>query len=299
MVNSLTSTSTIMAWCGTGRPEMNVEGAPLTERLLQRDRWVVLGGMVAITLLSWTYILSGARTGMSVSGMTSVSLFPHRMATTMGSMAMQPAMWSPGYWIIMLLMWWVMMIAMMTPSAAPMILLYARAIRHAQGKGQLEQGAVPSSAFAAGYLMAWLGFSLLSTTLQWELERSGEVSSMLMVSTKAGVSATILVFAGMYQLSPWKQMCLRHCRAPGEFLSRHWRSGAWGALRMGFEHGAFCVGCCWMLMALLFVGGIMNVLWIAVLAIFVLLEKVVSYGSWLTRATGIVLLAWGVATLAV
>ena len=299
MVNSLTSTSTIMAWCGTGRAEMDVEVPPLTERLLRRDGWVVLGGMVAITLLAWAYILSGARTGMSVWGMTIVSLFPHRMAATMGGMAIQPAMWSPSYWIIMLLMWWVMMIAMMTPSAAPMILLYARATRHVQEKHQLEEGPVPTSAFASGYLMSWLGFSLLAATLQWGLERSGGISSMLMVSTKARISSTILAFAGMYQLSPWKQMCLRHCRAPAEFLSRHWRPGAWGGLRMGLEHGAFCVGCCWMLMALLFVGGIMNVLWIAVLSIFVLLEKVASYGSWLARATGIVLLAWGVATLAV
>jgi predicted metal-binding membrane protein len=278
---------------------MDVEGASLTERLLRRDHLLVLGGMLAITLLSWAYILSGAGTGMSVWSMTFVSLFPHRTAAAMGGMATQPAMWSPGYWIIMLLMWWVMMIAMMTPSAASMILLYARATRHAQGKGQLDHGAVPTSAFAGGYLMCWLGFSFLATTLQRGLDQSGAISSMLMVSTKAGVSATILIFAGMYQLSPWKQMCLRHCRAPAEFLSRHWRPGAWGGLRMGLEHGAFCIGCCWMLMALLFVGGIMNLLWIAVLAIFVLLEKVSSHGSWLARATGVVLLAWGGATLAV
>jgi predicted metal-binding membrane protein len=276
-----------------------MEAASLTERVVRRDHWVVLGGMIAITLLSWAYILSGARTGMSIWGMTRVSLFPHRMAATTGSMAMQPTQWNPGYWIIMLMMWWVMMIAMMTPSAAPTILLYARATRHAQEKGQLKQGALPTSAFAGGYLMCWLGFSLLATTLQWGLERSGGISSMSMISTKAGVSATILVFAGMYQLSPWKKMCLRHCRAPAEFLSRHWRPGPWGGLRMGVEHGAFCVGCCWMLMALLFVGGIMNVLWIAVLAIFVLLEKVAPHGSWLARATGIVLLAWGVATMVV
>jgi len=299
MVNLLTSISTIMASCGTGRTEMDIEGVSLTERLLRRDYWLVLGGMVAITVLSWAYILSGARTGMSIWGMTFILLFPHRMADTMGGMAMQPAMWSPGYWVIMLLMWWVMMIAMMTPSTAPMILLYARATRHAQGKGQLKQGAVPTFAFASGYLLCWLGFSLLAITLQWGLERSGGISSMLMVSTKAGVSATILALAGMYQLSPWKRMCLKHCRAPAEFLSHHWKPGTRGALRMGLEHGAFCVGCCWMLMGLLFVGGIMNVLWIALLAIFVLLEKVAPYGSWFARATGIVLLVWAGATLAV
>jgi predicted metal-binding membrane protein len=145
----------------------------------------------------------------------------------------------------------------------------------------------------------WLGFSLLAATLQWALEESGFVSAMMMASRSAGVSAAILIAAGLYQLSPLKHVCLRHCRAPAEFLSRNWRPGVFGALRMGLEHGAFCVGCCWVLMALLFVGGIMNVLWIAALAILILLEKVAPHGAWLSRGAAIVLLAWGVATLAV
>jgi predicted metal-binding membrane protein len=178
-----------------------------------------------------------------------------------------------------------------------MILLYARATRHAQATGQLRQGVVPTAAFAGGYLMVWLGFSLLAAALQWALERSGLVSAMMLASTSAGVSAAILTLAGLYQLSPLKHVCLRHCRAPAEFLSSHWRPGAFGALRMGLEHGAFCVGCCWLLMALLLVGGIMNVLWIAALAILVLLEKVAPHGAWLSRATGVVLLAWGATTL--
>ena len=281
---------------------MAAETSSLTESLLKRDRWIVLGGMAAIALLSWAYILAGAGMGMSVRDMTIVSLFPHRM-TEMPmagmSMSMQPGMWSVGYFIIVLIMWWVMMIAMMTPSAAPMILLYARATRHAQARGQLRQGVVPTAAFAGGYLMVWLGFSLLAAALQWALERSGLVSAMMFASTSAGVSAAILALAGLYQLSPLKHVCLRHCRAPAEFLSSHWRPGAFGALRMGLEHGAFCVGCCWLLMALLLVGGIMNVLWIAALAILVLLEKVAPHGAWLSRATGVVLLAWGATTLVV
>jgi predicted metal-binding membrane protein len=281
---------------------MASDSTSLTESVLRRDRWIVLAGLALLTVLCWGYILTGAGTGMSIRDMTITSLFPHRMADMPMPgmrMGMNPGMWSVSYFIIILLMWWVMMIAMMTPSAAPMILLYARATRHAQSTGQLQQGVIPTAAFVGGYLLVWLGFSLLAAALQWALERSGVVSTMMMASTRAGVSAAILIAAGFYQLSPLKHVCLRYCRAPAEFLSRHWRPGAPGALRMGLKHGAFCVGCCWMLMALLFVGGIMNVLWIAVLAILVLLEKVAPYGTWLSRATGVVLLAWGVATLAV
>ena len=279
---------------------MAAENTSLTERLLRRDRRIVLGGLVALTLLSWAYMLTGSGMGMSVRDMTVVSLFPHRMAEMpMAGMSMQPGMWSLGYVIIVLTMWWVMMIAMMTPSAAPMILLDARATRHAQATGQLRQGVVPTAAFAGGYLMVWLGFSLLAAALQWALERSGLVSAMTSASTSAVVSAAILALAGLYQLSPLKHVCLRHCRAPAEFLSSHWRPGAFGALRMGLEHGVFCVGCCWLLMALLLVGGIMNVVWIAALAILVLLEKVAPHGAWLSRATGVVLLAWGATTLVI
>jgi predicted metal-binding membrane protein len=271
------------------------EATSLTESLLRRERWIVLGGLAAITLLSWAYILTGAGTGMSVRAMTILSLFPHRVA----GMAMQSEPWTAPYWIIMLLMWWIMMIAMMTPSAAPMILLYARATRYAQLNRQLHPPAVSSAAFAGGYLLAWLGFSLLATVTQWSLERAGGISSMGMASTHAGLSAAILFLAGAYQLSPWKEGCLNHCRAPAEFLMRHRRPGKLGAVRMGIEHGALCVGCCWLLMALLFVGGIMNLLWIAILAIFVLLEKVAPHGQWLARATGIILIGWGAATLAI
>jgi predicted metal-binding membrane protein len=281
---------------------MRIEKVLLTERLLKRDRWIVLGGLVTLTILAWAYILTGAGMGMSARDMTIVSLFPHRMADApMGdvSMPMKAGMWSPGYALIIILMWWVMMIAMMTPSAAPVILLYSRATRHAQAKGQLPRDAVRTTAFVSGYLAMWLGFSLLAATLQWALEESGFVSAMMMASRSAGVSAAILIAAGLYQLSPLKHVCLRHCRAPAEFLSRNWRPGVFGALRMGLEHGAFCVGCCWVLMALLFVGGIMNVLWIAALAILILLEKVAPHGAWLSRGAAIVLLAWGVATLAV
>ena len=277
---------------------MPAEELSFTERLLRRDRRVVGGGLVLLTALAWLYILAGAGVGMPAWHMISLSLFPHRLdEMAMGSMTMHPGVWSPAYWVIMLLMWWVMMVAMMTPSAAPMILLYARATRHAEGRGQLQPGIASTAAFAGGYLLAWLGFSIGATFLMWLLERTGALSVSRMASTGAWLSGGLLIAAGLYQFSPLKNICLRVCRAPAEFLSRHWRPGASGALRMGIEHGAFCVGCCWVLMALLFVGGAMNLLWVAILAILVLAEKLAPAGLWISRISGAVLVAWGVATL--
>ncbi len=279
---------------------MPADDRSLTESALRRDRWIVIVGLAAMTLLSWAYIVAGAGTGMSLWDMTSASLFPHRVAEVpMDSISMQPGAWTPGYGIVMLLMWWIMMIAMMTPSAAPMILLYGWVTRHAQAGGHLQQGAVPTAAFAGGYLLAWLGFSLVATLLMWALERAVFISAMTMSSTNAWLSAAILIFAGLYELSPLKHACLQRCRNPADFLSRHWRPGPSGAVRMGLEHGLFCVGCCWVLMALLFVGGIMNVLWIAILALFVTLEKVSPHGPRFAWFGGIVLLAWGATTLVV
>jgi predicted metal-binding membrane protein len=278
------------------------EDTSVTESLLRRDRAIVVAGLAMLVVLAWAYILTGAGTGMSVRDMTMLSLFPHRMANMpMGGMAMtmRPGAWPAIQFVIVALMWWVMMIAMMTPSAAPTILLYAHATRHAQARGQFNEGVVPTAAFAGGYLLVWLGVSLVAAAAQWGFERSGLVSAMMMTSTSAAMSAAILIAAGLYQLSPLKHACLAQCRGPALFLSRRWRPGAPGALRMGLEHGAFCVGCCWVLMALLFVGGIMNVLWIATLAVLVLLEKVATRGVWLSRAAGVVLLGWGAATLAV
>ena len=188
------------------------------------------------------------------------------------------------------------MIAMMTPSAAPMILLYGRATRHAQAGGRLAPGVVPTTAFAGGYLIIWLGFSVAATVLMWALERVGAVSATSMGSRSAWISASILIAAGLYQVSPLKHACLRVCRSPAEFLTRH-SPRLLRPLRMGLEHGAFSVGCCWVLMALLFVGGVMNPLWIGILTIFILAEKLGPQGPWLAYVSGLVLLAWGVATL--
>ena len=177
----------------------------------------------------------------------------------------------------MFTMWWVMMAAMMLPSAAPILLLFARINRKEKSAGRPF---IPTGIFAAGYLVAWGAFSALATGLQWALERLGLLSPM-MVTTSYWLGGAILLTAGVWQLTPIKGICLRHCRSPMGFLVQSWRPGRSGAFRMGLEHGSFCLGCCWFLMGLLFFGGIMNLFWIIGLAAFVLLEKTVplAHGS--------------------
>jgi predicted metal-binding membrane protein len=217
------------------------------------------------------------------------------MADGMADMAMMtPAVWTPGYAVLMFFMWWIMMVAMMLPSAAPMILLFATVNRRQRETGHPH---VATSIFAVGYLAAWAGFSLVAMTLQWGFERTGILSPML-VGTNVIFGGVLLLAAGVYQLTPIKHACLRHCRSPLAFLTLHWQPGARGALRMGLAHGAFCVGCCWFLMGLLFFGGVMNLYWIVGLALFILLEKTVPAGHWLGYTTGVALLVWGAGMLA-
>jgi predicted metal-binding membrane protein len=214
-----------------------------------------------------------------------------RMGDVMAAMA-TPADWTFNYALLMFFMWWVMMIAMMLPSAAPMILLHARVYRSDKARAG-ETGLLPTAAFTAGYLLAWGLFSAIAASLQWTFEWAGVLSPMMMNSTSLLFAGTILLFAGAYQLTPIKQACLRHCRGPLQFLSRHWRSGVGGAFYMGLHHGAYCLGCCWGLMVILFFGGIMNLYWIIGLAIIVLLEKVLPLGPRLSTVTGGLLLIWG------
>ena len=262
-------------------------GMTATEALLRRDRLIVGGGLIVICLLSWLYIVAGAGTGMSTAAMSTWQ-FPPPVHTSGAA-----APWGSSYWIIMALMWWVMMIAMMVPSAAPTILLYAQVQRHAQKKSHTVDAAIPTAAFVGGYLLAWFVFSLAATSLQWSLERGGLMHSMMMWSTNSVLSGSFLMAAGIYQLSPLKRVCLKNCRSSADFLSRHWRNGRFGAALMGLEHGLYCVGCCWFLMALLFVGGIMNLVWIAGLAIFVLIEKLAPFGYTIGRAFGFLMIASG------
>lgn len=256
------------------------------ESLLKRDRLIVAAGLLGIVLLAWIYTLAGVGMGMNAWEMTAMTPLPGQQS----SMMMQSAVWSFGYAALMVAMWWVMMVAMMLPSAAPMILLFAHVHRQ---KPDQTSPAVPVGIFVLGYLVVWALFSVLATGLQWLLQQSELISPMLN-STSQLLGGGLLIAAGLYQLTPLKQACLKHCRTPFSFVMQHWRQGNAGAFVMGLEHGAFCLGCCWILMALLFVGGVMNLYWIAGLALFVLLEKTIPRGHRVGMATGILLVIWGV-----
>jgi len=257
-----------------------VTEARVLENVLARDRLLVLGSLVGVTALAWIYlfILASEMGTMEIGSAMG------------GGMAMAQAKpWSLLEFVLMFLMWAVMMVGMMLPSATPMILLYATVTRKQQIEGK---PIVPVGLFASGYLIVWTAFSLVAAVLQWALEQTALLSPM-MVSASPYLGGAILIAAGVYQLTPLKTACLKHCRTPISFVVRHWRTGTWGTLVMGMHHGAFCVGCCWALMTLLFVGGVMNLAWVAIIAGFVLLEKVLRAGQGMGRLTGAALMVWG------
>jgi predicted metal-binding membrane protein len=189
--------------------------------------------------------------------------------------------------------WVAMMAAMMLPSAAPMVLFHAAITR--QRSTGIAPADVSSGAFVLGYLAVWSAFSVAATALQYSLERLALLSPM-MQTTNVFLAGAVLVGAGVYQWTPLKRACLRQCQTPFAFVMAHWRDGIAGAFAMGARHGAACLGCCWPLMLLLFVGGVMNVGWIAGVAVFVAIEKLAPTCSWISRAAGALLVAWGVAT---
>ena len=275
------------------------------ESVLRRDRLVVVIALVAVIVLSWVYVLAGAGMGMSAFEMTRMtqpvgvidSTQPSVQGMSMGGTAVGGTMvtgaWTVGYAVVIFFMWWVMMFGMMLPSAAPLLLLFARMMRKEKDKGAPY---VPTGVFALGYVIMWAAFSAIATGAQWGLEASGLLSG-IMVGTSAVLGAGLLIAAGVWQLTPWKNACLRHCRSPIGFLSAHWRPGRIGAFRMGLVHGAFCLGCCWFLMALLFYGGVMNLYWIIGLALYILIEKLLPAGARIGQLTGVILIAWGATLL--
>jgi predicted metal-binding membrane protein len=262
---------------------MTEQATSLFEAVLRRDRVVVVAALIVVIALCWIWIVTGAGMGMSAIEMT-------RMPR---DMVMTPAVWTPAYAALMFVMWWVMMVAMMLPSAAPVLLIFARMSRHGRG---IDRRWMPTACFAAGYLAVWAGFSVAATALQWTLEGTGLLSAM-MVTTATWLGAVILVGAGLWQFAPLKRVCLRYCRSPIGFLTSSWRPGNAGAFRMGLAHGAHCLGCCWFLMALLFFGGVMNLWWIGGLAVYILIEKLFPIGQRLSYAVGLGLVAWGVSLL--
>ncbi len=248
----------------------------MLEVIVKQDRRLIQVGIAAVTALAWWYTWELSR----------------HCAMPMASSVTTPlcGAWTWRDGVAMFIMWAVMMVAMMLPSAAPMILIFAAVNRN---RRQQARPFVPTAMFVVGYLAAWTGFSLLATLAQWGLHRAALLSSSMTLG-HPWIGGFILIAAGMFQLTPLKRACLTRCRSPLGVLTAEWREGWRGAWAMGWRHGLFCVGCCWLLMVLLFVAGVMNVIWIAGLSLFVLVEKLQPADSSLGRWTGIGLVAWGV-----
>jgi predicted metal-binding membrane protein len=258
------------------------------EAVLRRDRVIVAAALVMLTALAWAYVW-WLGTDMDMGGMD-MSGFRMIPAGT-GLMMPTSAPWTAMEFAFVFAMWAVMMIGMMTPSATPMILIYARVGRQAARQGK---PLAASAYFAAGYLLTWIGFAVAATSAQWALERAALLTPMMAAASDM-FSGAVLIAAGVYQWTPLKDACLRQCQSPLLFIQRHggFRSDLLGTLALGARHGAYCIGCCWVLMALLFVGGVMNVLWIAAIAILVLAEKVIPAGRVISRIAGVGLFAGG------
>jgi predicted metal-binding membrane protein len=244
-----------------------------------RDRALVALSILTMCTLAWAYLIY------------LVSEMPPMASETVSMSMVMPAdhAWELLDFAAMFVMWSVMMVAMMLPSATPMILLYEQINRKRKSQGKTRN---PIALFIGGYLLVWIGFSVLATLINWALHSSGLLSSMMgrVTPVVAGIS---LLTAGTYQWTTLKYACLTHCRSPVGFLMAHWYEGRSGAARMGAHHGLYCLGCCWLLMVLLFVLGVMNLLWIVVLTVFVLAEKVVPGGNLLSRITGLLMIGWG------
>lgn len=257
--------------------------AGLTETIFKRDRAIVSAGLVGVTALSWAYMIYMAwdmSASMNLGGEMGISM-------DMAMPDLRP--WGLVDFIFIFLMWSVMQVAMMTPSAAPMVLAYARF-----GRRRHQQAApfLITAVFFLGYVLVWVAFSAGATLAQWGLHTAALLSPM-MVSTSPVVGGVILIAAGVFQFTQLKQACLHHCRTPMGFMMAEWREGRRGALVMGLKHGSFCVGCCWLLMALLFVTGVMNLLWATAITVYVLIEKVVPAGQLISRVIGVLVIMLG------
>lgn len=250
-------------------------GRTLIRTLPLRDRLVILSALGIVTLLAWVYLVDMA---IGMKGMKSAEM---------------GAKWTTDYFIAMLLMWAIMMVGMMVPSAIPMVLIHAAIAKKAARDGK---ALAPTGLFVVGYVLIWTLFSIGATTAQWGLDRASLLSSMMTTNSPI-LGGSLLLTAGLYQLTPMKNACLRHCRSPVHFIASAWRPGHVGAVRMGIVHGAHCLGCCWILMCLLFFGGVMSIWWIAGLTTFVLVEKIMPFGPIGGRVLGLAVAAWGIVLL--
>lgn len=262
-----------------------MELTDVAEAVLKRERVIVIVCLATITVIAWVYVvhLASSMTGMEMNG-----------NVDMGASNMEMSMPNTQSWrshdiILTFTMWSVMMVAMMTPSATPMILIFARVNRQRHS----DQACPPTTiVFLLGYLIVWILFSAAATLIQWGLH-SAALLSPKTISVSPFLGGILLILAGVYQFTPLKDSCLSHCRTPLGFLMTEWREGTTGALIMGLRHGIYCVGCCWLLMTLLFAAGVMNLIWVALIAGYVLIEKAVPAGKWLSKAMGLFMVGWG------
>ena len=250
------------------------------ETILRRERRIVGGCLAALVVLAWLYLF---HTKMTMAGMD----MP-------GMVMIDTQQWEPATVLLLFVMWAVMMVAMMLPSAAPMILSFLTVNERRQAAGRPF---VPVTIFILGYLAVWTAFSVLATLAEWGLHQAALLSTT-MTATSTALDGGLLIAAGIFQWTPLKRVCLKGCRSPLSFLMSEWREGARGAFVMGLRHGAYCVGCCWFLMALLFVAGVMNLVWVAVIALFVMAEKALPKGELIARVAGIALVIAGAAIVA-
>jgi predicted metal-binding membrane protein len=257
----------------------------MADMVFRRYRIVVIAGLAAITALAWMYVLhlASSMSGMGATGNMSMGV------NNMGISMPLANTWRSEDILLTFLMWAVMMVAMMTPSAIPMILTYDNLQRRRQPN---EAPFLGTAVFLLGYMTVWLAFSIGATFVQWVFHSAALLSPETLSVTPL-LGGVLLILAGLYQFTPLKQACLSSCRTPLSFLITEWREGFGGELIMGWRHGLYCVGCCWLLMTLLFVAGVMNLLWVAVIAGYVLIEKVAPAGQWASQAVGLLTIGWG------
>jgi predicted metal-binding membrane protein len=234
----------------------------------RRDRILIGAGLTAVAAAGWSYLYWDAQANHCA-----------RMAEMAGP---HMAGWGWTEFTLMFAMWSVMMVAMMAPSVAPMVMMFAEVSRK---RREQKRPYTPAAIFFGGYVAAWTAFSLLATITQWGLQTVALLSAA-MAATSVVLASLLLIAAGVFQWTPWKTACLTHCRTPLHFIMTEWREGAGGALTMGWRHGLFCIGCCWALMLLLFVAGVMNLAWVAAISVLVLLEKLIPRALWFVRASG-------------
>jgi len=239
--------------------------------MLRDERKVILLALAGVTTVAWVYLII-ARQNMDMATAPMDGMPDMDMAMPFSA----PSVFA---------MWWIMMLGMMLPSAAPMILTFGTVQRRKRARAQPY---VPTTMFVLGYLIVWGVFSLAATAAQWELQQ------LALSPATPWLGGVFFVLAGVYQFTPLKNACLSHCRSPFAFVLNHWREGWVGALRMGASHGLYCLGCCWVLMALLFAVGVMNLVWVAAIAAFVFAEKLLPGGVWISRIGGGAMVVFGV-----